>query len=123
MLATAGGLILVAAIFVAWWRSLRPSNDRDWRPDVARLASAVVAGDRVMVRNVRNFIYRSVDDYDERWEGRTYDLARLDGLDVFFIDWGAPLVNHTILSWSFSDGQRLAISVEVRKQKGQTYSA
>ncbi len=111
------------AALVRWWRSLRPSNDRDWRADVARLATAVVAGDRVTVRNVRNFTYRTVDDFDERWEERTYDLARLDGLDVFFIDWGAPLVNHTILSWSFDDGQRLAISVEVRKRKGQDYSA
>jgi hypothetical protein len=107
---------------ILWWR-LRPSNTRDWRPDVARLATATVAGDRVTVRNVRNFIYRGVDDYDERWEVRTFDLAALDGLDVFFIDWGAPLINHTILSWSFTDGQRLAISVEVRKQKGQAYSA
>ena len=123
MLATAGGLLLVTALVVGWWRTLRPSNDRDWRADVARLATAVVAGDRVTVRNVRNFSYRSVDDFDERWEERTLDLARLEALDVFFIDWGAPLVNHTILSWSFSDGQRLAISVEVRKQKGQTYSA
>ena len=122
MLGIAGGLIVVAAL-VIWWRTLRPSNERDWRADVARLATAVVAGDRVTVRNVRNFSYRSVDDFDERWEERTYDLRRLDGLDLFFIDWGAPLVNHTILSWSFDDGQRLAISVEVRKQKGQDYSA
>jgi len=123
MMATAGGLILVTAIFVGWWRSLKPSNDRDWRADVARLATAVVAGERVTVRNVRNFSYRTVDDFDERWEERTYDLARIDGLDLFFVDWGAPLVNHTILSWSFDDGQRLAISVEVRKRKGQAYSA
>jgi hypothetical protein len=123
MLATAGGLILVTALVVGWWRSLRPSNDRDWRPDVARVATAVVVGDRVTVRNVRNFSYRSVDDFDERWEERNFYLARLNGLDLFFIDWGAPLVNHTILSWSFDDGQRLAISVEVRKQKGQKYSA
>ena len=123
MLETAGGLILVSALFYGWWRSLRPSNDRNWRADVARLATAVVVGDRVTVRNVRNFSYRSVDDFDERWEERNFYLTRLNGLDLFFIDWGAPLVNHTILSWSFDDGQRLAISVEVRKQKGQKYSA
>jgi hypothetical protein len=101
----------------------RPSNDRDWRPDVARLATAEVQGERVTVKNVRNFRYRTVDDYDERWEVRTYDLERLDGLDVFFVDWGAPLINHTILSWSFADGRHLAISVEVRKRKDQAYSA
>jgi uncharacterized protein DUF4105 len=126
-LATAGAAALVTVVLVGWWRSLRPSNERDWRPEVARLAtasfSAGVRGDRVTVRNVRNFRYRSVEDFDERWDERTYDLARLDGLDIFFITWGAPLIAHTILSWSFDDGQRLAISVEVRKRKGQKYSA
>ena len=34
-----------------------------------------------------------------------------------------PLINHTIISWSFADGQHLAISVETRKKKGQQYSA
>src|SRR5688572_10919723 len=111
MLATAGAAVLVTALVVAWWRSLRPSNDRDWRRDVARLATADVQGDRVTVRNVRNFRYRGVEDFDERWEERSYDLARLDGLDVFFVHWGPKLYNHTILSWSFDDGQRLAISV------------
>ena len=75
------------------------------------------------VRNVRNFRYRSVEDFDERWEERRFDLALLDGLDIFFIYWGAPLIAHTILSWSFADGQHLAISVEVRKRKNQDYSA
>ena len=118
-----GAAVVLAALFAAWWRQLRPSNDRDWRPDVARLATAEVHGERVTVRNVRHFRYRAVEDFDERWEVRTFDLGRLDGLDVFFIDWGAPLINHTILSWSFADGQHLAISVETRKKKGQEYSA
>src|SRR3954470_20154250 len=123
MLATAGAAVLVTALFVGWWRSLKPSNDRDWRAEVARLATAEIHGERVTVRNVRNFAYRTVEDFDERWEERTLDLAALDGLDVFFIDWGAPLINHTILSWSFADGQRFAISVEVRKRRGQKYTA
>jgi CRISPR/Cas system-associated exonuclease Cas4 (RecB family) len=115
--------VLLAVLAAAWWRRLKPSNDRDWRPEVARLASAEFQGDRVTVKNVRNFRYRAVEDFDERWEERGYDLSRLESLDVFFIDWGAPLINHTILSWSFAGGRRLAISVEVRKRRGQKYSA
>jgi uncharacterized protein YeaO (DUF488 family) len=118
-----GAAVLVAAIAVGWWVRRRPSNDRDWRADVARLATVEVDGNLATVRNVRNFRYRSVDEFDGRWEERTYDLSRIDGLDVFFIDWGPKLINHTILSWSFEDGQRLAISVEVRKRKDQAYSA
>ena len=90
---------------------------------MARLATAEVQGDRVTVRNVRNFRYRSMDDFYERWEVRRFDLAALDGLDMFFVYWGAPLIAHTILSWSFADGQHLAISVEVRKRRDQEYSA
>jgi uncharacterized protein DUF4105 len=114
---------LLAALFAGAWLRRRPSNERDWQPDVARLASAELHGDRVTVKNVRDFRYRTVEDFDERWDERRYDLAALDGLDIFFIDWGAPLINHTILSWSFAGGQRLAISVETRKMKGQRYSA
>ena len=121
--AAAGGAIVAAALAAAWWRSRKPSNDRDWRPDVARLATAEVEGERLTVKNVRNFRYRAVDDYDERWEVRSFDLERLDALDVFFVDWGAPFINHTILSWGFSDGRHLAISVEVRKRRDQGYSA
>src|SRR2546426_5344960 len=90
-----GGLIGAAAaalLLVAWWHARRPSNIRDWQPDVARLATAEVDGDQVTVRNVRNFRYRSRTDFDERWEERRFDLFRLDGLDIFFIYWGPPLI-------------------------------
>lgn len=111
------------AATLAWWWGRKPSNERDWRPEVARVATAQVEGNRVTVRNVRNFRYRGVEDFDGRWEERRFDLETLDGLDVFFIYWGAPLIAHTILSWSFADGQHLAISVEVRRSKNQEYSA
>jgi hypothetical protein len=108
---------------VRWRFSLRPSNVRDWQPDVARVATAEIQGESVTVKNVRNFRYRSATDFDERWEERRLDLTKLDGLDLFVSYWGAPLIAHTILSWSFADGQHLAVSVETRKTKDQEYSA
>jgi hypothetical protein len=107
---------------VKWRFSLRPSNARDWQPDVARVATAEIRGERVTVRNVRNFRYRSETDFDERWEERRLDLTQLDGLDIFFSYWGAPLIAHTIMSWSFADDLHLAISIETRKTKDQEYS-
>src|SRR4051794_27334338 len=32
---------------VAWWVSISPSHDRNWRPEVAVMPRAVVDGDRV----------------------------------------------------------------------------
>ena len=113
----------VLALLLVFWSSLRPSHGRVWQPDVARLATATIEGDRVIVENVRNFHYRSETDYDPSWETRSYDLGRLDGLDLYTSDWGAPGVVHTILSWRFEDAPPLAISIETRKEEGEAYSA
>lgn len=106
-----------------WWFTRFPSHTRDWQDDVARMPTAEVSGERAVVRNVRNFRYRTRTDYGGRWEERSLDLSKLDGLDAFFSHWTGPHIAHTILSWSFSDGQHLAISIETRKRKGQEYSA
>jgi len=118
---TLAGLLLLGV--QVWWLSIPPSNDRDWRPEVARHPSTRIEGDRVTIRNVRNFHYRDVDDFDARWETRTYDLDRLRGLDLFVSHWGAPLIAHTILSWEFEDAPPLAISIETRKERSESYSA
>lgn len=101
----------------------RPSNDRPWSKDQEQLATASFEGEGVRVRNVRNAFYRSTDDYDVRWEERAYDLAKLES--VWFVvepfsDWRGPA--HTFLSFGFEGGDYLAISVEVRKEVGESFS-
>lgn len=107
----------------AWWLGIEPRNDRDWIADVARTPTVTFDGDLVTVENVRSFRYRSESDFDERWETRTYDLSKLTGVDMFLSYWDSPMIAHTITSWEFSDGQHLAISIETRKEVGESYSA
>jgi hypothetical protein len=115
---------LMPVVLVAlWWTAIPPSNTRDWTPDVARTARATFDGSRVTIENVRNFNYRSEDDYDQRWETRTYDLDQVTGVDLFMSFWGPTEIAHTIVSWEFAGGQHLAISIETRKEKGESYSA
>jgi hypothetical protein len=119
---------LVVALFpvvvvALWWTAIPASNTRDWTPDVARTARATFDGNRVTIENVRNFNYRSETDYDPRWETRNYDLDRIRGVDLFLSFWGPTEIAHTIVSWDFDDGQHLAISIETRKEKGESYSA
>ena len=115
-------LLPVVAI-AAWWISIPPSNQRDWSPDVARLPRATFDGNRVTIQNVRNFQYRSETDYDQHWETRTFDLDKLQGVDLFISFWGPTLIAHTFTSWQFADGQHIAVSIETRKEKGEPYSA
>ena len=113
----------LVGLVALWWNTIPPRNDRDWSPDVAQLPTATIDGDRLTIRNVRNFDYRTETDFTERWETRTYDLNQLRGGDMFFSFWGPTLIAHTIASWDFGDCQHLAISIETRKERGESYSA
>lgn len=110
-----GGVLL-------WWNTLTPSNNRDWHSDVAVLPSAKINNNLVHVRNVRNFRYRSEFDYTPGYYDQTYDLDKLDGVDLVSVYWMGPQIAHILLSFSFSDGKKLAISIEARKEKGEAYS-
>jgi hypothetical protein len=117
------GLALGVGLVAGWWLRISPRNDRDWLADVARLPRATVEGDRVTLENVRNFHYRSEHDWDERWETRRFDLSALRAVDLFLSYWGSPWIAHTVVSWVFEDGPPLAISIETRKERGESYSA
>ena len=104
------------------WYSLIPAlNDRKWQPDVAHVVTAEFEGDTATVHNVRNFQYRSADDYDINWETRTYNLAELRSLDFVFSYWVSTAIAHTMLSFGFADCRYLCVSVETRKEIGETY--
>ena len=118
------GIYAVAfAAFLGWWATILPSNDRDWAADVARTATATVDGDRVVVSNVRNFAWRTDEDFDPVWEQRTYSLAAVTGADLFMLYWAGEAIAHTIVSFGFADGAHLAFSIETRKERGEPYSA
>lgn len=120
--AAMAGFVLLFAVLLGWWSGIEPSNDRDWQPDVARLAYAEIDGDRVTVRNVRNFDYRSETDYTPHYYDRTYDLGKLRSVDLIAVYWMGPAIAHTILSFGFEGGDQLAISIETRKEQGESYS-
>ena len=117
------GVALAFLALLGWWLSIPPRNDRDWSSDVARLPAATIVGRQVTIHNLRNFDYRSETDFTEQWETRTFDLDQLRGMDLFLSFWGPTLIAHTITSWEFADGSHLAISIETRKEKDESYSA
>ncbi len=107
------------------WTRVHPSNNRDWSTGQDRLARADFAGDSVTIRNLRNFDYDSTGEPGTlRYNDRSYDLAKLQ--TVWFVlapfepDNRGPA--HSFLSFGFADSQYVAVSVEARKEKHETYS-
>jgi len=105
-----------------WWQHIAPSNDRVWADDVARITSGIVEGNRVTLHDVRNFDWRTDDDHTQRWETRVYDLDKLDSVDMIMSYWDGWAIAHMLVSFGFEDGQHVAFSVEVRREKNKTYS-
>jgi Domain of unknown function (DUF4105) len=119
-------LAVYAAAFVlvlAWWATIKPTNDRNWAPDVARTVTATIDGARLVVSNVRNFTWRSDTDFDQRWEQRTYNISHVTDVDLIMSYWAGEAIAHTIVSFGFEYSPRLAFSIETRKEKSEGYSS
>ena len=119
-----GGLLsLVLAWLLFRHLRLRPSNERFWVNDNARMATAEFDGDKVTIRNVRDFVWRSTRDYDERWIDVTMSLDKMAKI-WFVLEYFEPKkkqMAHTILSFETDEGQRIACSIEVRRERGERY--
>jgi len=118
-----GGYVLQYALLLAWWSTITPTNDRAWADDVARLLHGEVHGSVVTLHNVRDFTWRSDDDYDARWETQSYDLDHLVSADAVLSHWGSKAIAHAMISFGFDDGRHLVFSVEIRKRRGQQFSS
>ena len=111
----------MAACVLAWWLTQRPSNDRDWDPNFEKLAAITINGDEVTVGNVRNTHYRSLNDYDCRYEDRSYNLSQLKAVDLLVIFWGSTAVSHPAAIFDFGTQGHLCISIEVRYRANGKY--
>jgi len=112
---------LVFAGVVAWWVSISPSHDRPWRPEVAVMPRAIIDGDQVRITGVRNFDYRSVDDFTVRYEEREVQLSHLTAIDFYVSYWTEGPVGHTFLSFIFDNAPPLSISIETRPEVGEGF--
>src|SRR5262245_63924302 len=75
-------LVVFFAVIV-WWISISPSHDRPCRPEVTVMPRAIIDGDHVRITGVRNFDYRSRNDFTVRYEEREISLSHLKAIDFF----------------------------------------
>ena len=118
---TAIAALAIFTVLVILFLRIPASNDRDWQPEVSVTPHATVHGDLVTIRGVRNFDYRSESDFTPRWEDRTYDLRKLDSVDIIAVYWTGKAVAHIMVSFGFQDQDYLAVSIETRKEKGELF--
>jgi hypothetical protein len=75
----------------------------------------------VRFTGVRNFDYRSRNDFTVRYKEREVQLSHLTGIDFFVSYWSEGLVGHTFLSFIFDNAPPLSISIETRPEAGEGF--
>jgi len=121
---TWGSIGLFAAIFSGFlfvWSGVTPSNEREWQSDVAELPYATFDGDLVTLHNIRNFQYWTELDYTARYYDKTFDLRELDEVDLISVYWMGDAIAHIMLSFGFAGRDYVTISIETRKEVGESY--
>jgi hypothetical protein len=123
-------LLLVGVTALAWYFTLRPGNDRPWKPEHAVQATAAFEDSLVHVSGIRDFVWgsgaRAAGAGPDRsgYYDKTFNLNHLDTVwfivSVFNIERRGPA--HTFVSFGFDDGSYVAISVEARQEVGESYS-
>ena len=113
------GLML---LFGAWYLFQTPQNDREWTIDQRVLPYAEFHGDDVTVFNIRNFSYQSVSEYTPAYYDKTFNLNDIESVDYIVEPFGEIGAAHTFVSFGFEGSEYLAISVEIRKEAGESFS-
>jgi hypothetical protein len=117
-------MLLLCALALAAAAGCRtPTNNRDWSPNQAVLSTADFDGNLVTIHNIRNSEYRTANDYTVRHYDKTFDLEKLDSVDFLVVPFpDVPGGAHTFLSFGFDAADYVAVSVEVRRQKGEEFN-
>ncbi len=115
----------VVVVFIGWQAMKKPALTGDWQPQLAVPSTAEFHDDLVTIHNVRNFRYGPGKESDTHpaYYDKTYDLRKIK--QIWYVT--EPFnenktAAHTFLSFEFNNGDFLAITIEARKTKDQTYS-
>ena len=114
---------IVSLVISIWYLFIPASNNREWQDDVKLLPKIVQTGSEITIENFRNFSYKDGKPLDMNYETRSYNLDDLEGTDMIISYWdGYRTIGHTFICFRFKGGKSFAVSLEVRKEKGESYS-
>jgi hypothetical protein len=107
----------------------KPSNNRNWQYGFEVLPSFHMDGDLVYVRNIRNTRFDEYNKPNISYFDDVYDSSKIT--KVWFVYEPFKVkpftffngIAHTYLVFDFSNHSPVAVSVEARREKGETYDA
>lgn len=114
--------IVIAVAVAAWFCTRVPDANQDWAADHQQMPIVRMDGDKVRIKNVRNFTWRTPTDFTAGFCDRTYDVSKINSMHYLIVPLrGIEMVAHVFVCFGFSDGQYVAVSIEGRRVEGRPY--
>ncbi len=115
-------IILIIIFFVSINIFTIPSDNRNWNDDQKVLPTTIVQENLVDIKNIRNFKYASTTSYTINYYDKQYDLNKIKRVWYIVEPFsGIPGSAHTFLSFEFEGNVFVSVSVEIRKEKGESF--
>ncbi len=111
-------LAVLELAVIGWFISLSAEHqfrDTLWQSPWGRTPRVTFANSLAEVWDIRDFTYRTPEDFDVHYINDTYDVNQIQSVDVAVSHWdGLQKIAHTMLSFGFADGRYIALSMETR---------
>lgn len=119
----AGIVALIVVVFFVWLFLKKPTHEATWEVGQEQLPFISVVDDTITIDNIRDFSWTGAFEAEQNYISETYSLSSLETTDVFishFDDFEG--LAHIFLSFGFSDGKHIVVSLESRRKEGETFS-
>ena len=121
-----GIVLFFGVLSLGFYLWLTPEHTRLWELGQERLPVAHIEDDVLSIGNVRDFTWSlegATERSDGKYETRTYHLDQVQGIDVYISHFSSfEGLAHIFLSFTFADSDPLVLSVESRREVGESFS-
>ena len=122
--AAAYAVVGLLAIFLLLAFSATPRLDRDWVDNLERMPDIEIEAEGFAMSPVRDWTYDATNDVARDEAAFAADFGELR--NVWFViepHPGLEMMAHTLVLFEFADDRMVGLTIEARKEEGESYSA
>lgn len=114
-------IFFIILVLILLYQIPQASHDRDWTNDQQKLSTITIDENDISIFNVRNNTYRSTTDYDVNYYDLNFNISDIQSVDYIVEPFGSFGAAHALLSFKLDTGKYFSVSVEIRKEKGESF--
>jgi hypothetical protein len=100
-----------------------PSHDREWETGQEKLPHIIFDGNAFTIENLRDFTWIGPFEAKENYTKDSFEISNIQSVDVIISHFSdLEGLAHIFLSFGFTDGRHVSISLESRREKGEKFS-